>query len=69
MGYFDPHFATLNVRGVGELVGCEDPAAFDADLVFVHTAHTSLSLEWLASEKLVLDGTYRLESLPNRVLL
>lgn len=69
VGYYDPLIPTLTLHDGTTLVGVDDPANFGADLVLVHTAHHSVSLEWLVDQPIVLDATYRLTGLPNRVVL
>jgi nucleotide sugar dehydrogenase len=68
-GYFDPLFAAVSLADGTTLIGIDDPVAFQADLVLVHTAHRSVDLSWLADQPLVLDATYRLPDTPNRVTL
>ncbi|TQS45050.1 nucleotide sugar dehydrogenase [Cryptosporangium phraense] len=41
----------------------------EADVVLVHTAHPGEDLTWLAGHPLVLDATYRLDSVPQRVVV
>ena len=67
--YYDPLFATVTLPGGTTLIGVERPSEFNADLVLVHTAHNKVDLAWLANETIVLDATYRLSGLPNRVTL
>ncbi len=68
-GYYDPRFPSVNLPDGASLIGIDDPVDFHADLVLVHTAHRDADLSWLAGQPLVLDATYRLRGLPNRVPL
>ena len=67
--YYDPLFASVSLPDGTTLIGVDDPVAFDADLVLVHTAHRAVDLSWLADQPLVLDATYGLGHLPNRTVL
>jgi nucleotide sugar dehydrogenase len=67
--YLDPYFATVTLEDGSVLTGVDDPAAFTPDLVLVHTRHARQDLRWLADHPLVLDATFRLTELPDRVTL
>lgn len=67
VGYFDPLFECITAPDGTVLVGEQDPAAFDADLVVLHTKHADMDTQWLADAKAVLDTTYRLKDLPNTI--
>ena len=67
--YYDPLFASVSLPDGTTLIGVDDPVAFDADLVLVHTAHRAVDLSWLTGQPLVLDATYGLGHLPNRTVL
>jgi len=69
VGYFDPLFPTATLANGTTLNGVHQPTDFGADLVLVHTAHQSVDLEWLHGQPVVLDATYRLTELTNRVVL
>jgi UDP-N-acetyl-D-mannosaminuronate dehydrogenase len=69
VAYYDPLFTSVKLPGGTTLIGVDDPVAFHANIVLVHTAHNSVDLSWLTDQPLVLDATYRLAALPNRVLL
>ena len=69
VGYHDPLFPSVTLAGGTTLIGVDDPVAFGADIVLVHTAHRAVDLSWLADQPLVLDATYRLSDAPNRVVL
>ncbi len=69
VAYYDPLFTSVKLPGGTTLIGVDDPAAFHADIVLVHTAHHSVDLSWLTDQPLVLDATYRLSDMPNRVVL
>ena len=60
---------TVDLPDGTTLIGVDDPVAFHADLVLVHTAHHDMDLTWLTGQPLVLDATYRLTDAPNRVVL
>ncbi len=69
VAYYDPLFSSVTLPEGTTLIGVEDPVSFRADIVLVHTAHRSVDLSWLADQPLVLDATYRLSDLANRVAL
>ena len=69
VGYYDPFFASVTLPGGTTLLGVDDPVAFAADIILMHTAHRSVDLSWLSTQPLVLDATYRLPDAPNRVTL
>jgi nucleotide sugar dehydrogenase len=68
-GYYDPLFPSVTLNDGTTLIGVDSPTGFDADLVLVHTAHQTVDLEWLSDQPVVLDATYRLGGLSNRVAL
>lgn len=69
VAYHDPLFANLSLPNGTALIGIDDPATFDADLVLVHTRHSSVDLTWLVDRPLVLDATYGLTGVPQAVTL
>jgi UDP-N-acetyl-D-mannosaminuronate dehydrogenase len=69
VGYYDPLFSTATLADGTTLIGVDEPTGFESDLVLVHTAHHSVDLAWLESQPIVLDATYRLTELTNRVVL
>jgi len=69
VAYYDPLFSSVTLAEGTTLIGVDDPAGFQADIVLVHTAHHSVDLSWLVDQPLVLDATYRLSHLPNRIAL
>jgi len=69
VGYYDPLFSTATLADGTTLIGVDEPTGFEADLVLVHTAHKSVDSRWLESQPVVLDATYRLTELTNRVVL
>lgn len=69
VGYHDHLVPQLQLPGGKELTHLDDPAAFAADLVVVHTAHSHIDLSWLAGVPIVLDTTYRMTGLPRRVVV
>jgi len=69
VGYYDPLFSTATLADGTTIIGVDDPTGFAADLALIHTAHRSVDLAWLDSQPVVLDATYRLTDLKNRVVL
>jgi nucleotide sugar dehydrogenase len=69
VGYYDPLFSTATLADGTTLIGVDEPTGFEADLVLMHTAHKSVDSSWLESQPVVLDATYRLTELTNRVVL
>src|SRR5664279_4070322 len=69
VAYHDPLFASVSLPEGTTLIGVDDPAGFDADLVLLHTAHQAVDLSWLSDQPLVLDATYRLADVPHRIVL
>jgi UDP-N-acetyl-D-glucosamine dehydrogenase len=67
--YYDPYFTSIRLADGHELHGVTDPSAVPADLVIVHTLHSGLQLGWIQGAELVLDTTYRLDSIAHRVCL
>ncbi|WP_328557689.1 MULTISPECIES: nucleotide sugar dehydrogenase [unclassified Streptomyces] len=45
------------------------PATGDWDLVLVHTVHPGADLGWLTEQPVVLDATYRLDSVPGKAVV
>lgn len=69
VAYHDPLFANLSLPNGTALIGIDDPATFDADLVLIHTRHRAVDLGWLVDHPLVLDATYGLTGVPQAVTL
>ena len=69
VAYHDPLFPAVVLPDGTTLIGVDDPPGFTADLVLVHTAHQSVDLDWLRDQPVVLDATFRLAELSNRVIL
>jgi len=69
IAYQDPLVDRLALGEGVELMSVADPAAFDADLVVLHTDHSAADHAWMTGARLVLDTTYRRTDLPNRVAL
>ncbi len=69
VAYFDPLCAAVTLPDGTTLIGVDDPAGFEADLVLVHTLHHGVDLSWLVDQPVVLHATYRLSHLSNRVVL
>ncbi|GAB3245570.1 nucleotide sugar dehydrogenase [Arthrobacter pigmenti] len=67
VGYFDPLFEYITAPDGTVMAGEADPVAFEADLVILHTKHSTVDLQWLADAPIVLDTTYRLKDLPNTI--
>jgi nucleotide sugar dehydrogenase len=67
--FFDPVAATVRLRdgSVLETVDVLDPSAYD--LVLAHTLHDGVDHELLAKAAVVVDASYRLAHLDNRVLV
>lgn len=59
VAYHDSHFPTLRLPDGTELSHQADVEGFDPDLVVLHTAHRSVSLEWVDQTTPVLDTTFR----------
>jgi len=69
VAYRDPYFAHIALRDGTVLEDTVDPVAFAADLVLLHTSHTSVDRSWLVDATTVLDTTYRGTDVPQRILL
>lgn len=66
--FHDPLVASLRL-GAAVRESLADPAAEAWDLVLVHTVHPGVDLGWLAGQPLVLDATYRLDSVPSKAVV
>ena len=60
VAYHDPWCPTAPDGQGGALESLEDPSAWDADLVILHTRHAAMDIDWLRDAPAVLDTTYRL---------
>ena len=72
VAYYDPLFPTATLDDGTTLIGVDEPTAFDADLVLVHTAHAAVSTSTGSPEQpLVLDAhrTGCTRTRTNRVVL
>lgn len=69
VGFVDDRIPSVRRRDGSTLGSVADPAGFDADLVILHTRHSSADLSWIGQSQLVLDTTYRETAIRNRVLL
>ena len=69
VSYVDPYVPELPELYATGVERVTDPAAGDWDLVLVHTLHPDADHRWLSTHDRVLDATYRLDSVPHRVLL
>ncbi|GAP54090.1 UDP-N-acetyl-D-glucosamine 6-dehydrogenase [Arthrobacter sp. Hiyo6] len=65
VAYHDPWCPTAPDGAGGELASLEEPAAWDSDLVILHTRHSAMDVAWLQDVPAVLDTTYRLAAGPN----
>lgn len=68
VSYTDPYVEEVMVAG-GRLRHDAAPEQSEWDLVIVHTLHPGLSHEWLTKQAVVLDTTYRLNSVEKRRVL
>ncbi|MFF4845545.1 nucleotide sugar dehydrogenase [Streptomyces collinus] len=66
--FHDPLVGSLRL-GAAVRESVAEPAAGDWDLVLVHTVHPGVDLGWLAVQPLVLDATYRLDSVPTKAVV
>jgi UDP-N-acetyl-D-glucosamine dehydrogenase len=57
--YFDPLVPRLTLHDGTVLRSVENPADVNADLVLLHTAHATITLDWLSPEAVLLNATYR----------
>lgn len=69
VGFVDDHIPSIRLPHGESLEAVADPAAFDAEVVILHTRHDSEDLSWIRDDQLVLDTTYRETSLSQRILL
>jgi UDP-N-acetyl-D-glucosamine dehydrogenase len=69
IGYVDPYSSHLVLHDGTLLESLDDPSAFGADVVVLHTRHAAADLGWIGGDALVLDATFRGTDLPNRVRL
>ena len=69
VAYHDPYFPSAMLDDGSTVIGVGDPAAFDADLVLIHTAHAAAEMSWITRHPLVLDATYRMTGVPSRISL
>ena len=69
VAFTDAHFDTITLPSGAVLRNLEDPAAFGAALVVLHTRHTDSDVDWIQSHQLVLDTTYRGTDIPQRSIL
>jgi len=55
VGFVDDHFESVTLES-GDLVpATKAPDQFEADLVFIHTRHTGVKLDWITRDHIVLD--------------
>ena len=69
VAFHDPLISTVRCTDGEVMTSVQNPAAFDADLALLHTAHAAMDLEWLASVPSLLDTTYTHSNHPNRSTL
>ncbi len=69
VGYVDPRVPRVVLRDGSALEPIPDPESYAASLVLLHTVHDTADLSWIAPRQLVLDATYRAESLGSLVSL
>lgn len=65
VAYHDPWCPTAPDGHGGQLKSIPAPESWSADLVILHTRHSSMNLDWLADVPAVLDTTYRLSERAN----
>lgn len=65
VAYTDPWCPAAPDGFGGTLQSVDNPSAWGADLVIVHTRHAGVDLSWLDEVPAVLDTTYRLPTRPN----
>ncbi|MEW2154530.1 nucleotide sugar dehydrogenase [Streptomyces sp. NPDC007189] len=66
--FLDPLVYSLRL-GAAVHTSVPEPADQEWDLVLVHTLHPGVALDWLAEQPLVLDATYRLDSVPAKAVV
>ena len=66
VGYYDPLVPVLRLPDGSTLASATTDAA---DLVVLHTLHSTVDYSWAASQPLVLDTTYRFVEAPHRAVL
>lgn len=69
IAYHDDLIPSVRVGADLVVLNTADPAAFDADLVVIHTRHSSADLSWISPDHLVLDTTYRQIDIAGRKVL
>jgi UDP-N-acetyl-D-glucosamine dehydrogenase len=69
VGFHDPMVNELELENGHVLKAVSADNLEEWDLAIVHTLHTGVDLGWLATLPTVLDATYRLRTLANRVAL
>jgi UDP-N-acetyl-D-glucosamine dehydrogenase len=66
VAYHDPLIPSLGLRDGSRLESVADAASYDADIVVVHTLHTTMDVAWLEGAPVILDTSYRLRDYPQR---
>jgi UDP-N-acetyl-D-glucosamine dehydrogenase len=69
VGFVDCHIPGIRRPDGTVLEAVADPAAFDAELVILHTRHEAEDLRWIRGDQAVLDTTYRETGIRQRILL
>ncbi len=68
VGYTDPYVPVATLPDGIELIGLDEPDAFEPEVVLLHTAHTGADTSWIG-EALVVDATYGTRGFAHRVAL
>lgn len=69
VSYADPHVAEITTQCLGRMQHHASPEEGHWDLIIAHTMHPGMDYEWLTRHPVVLDTTYRLNSIRARHLL
>lgn len=69
VGYIDPYVSSFTTSDGIELIGTIDPTSFEADLVLLHTDHTTTDRAWMSQARTLIDTTYRRSDLAQRITL
>jgi UDP-N-acetyl-D-glucosamine dehydrogenase len=66
---WDPIAQRLDLEDGRVLHTIEDPRVYSIDAAVVHTVHPNLDHSWLEAAPIVLDASYRLDSVPDRAVV
>ena len=69
VAFHDPLIDRVRLANGSIVSSIGDPRSFNADIVVLHTLHRELDISWIYEAPLVLDTSYRLHDLPQRVVL